>query len=280
MLAWLEDDHLAGQSVSTIWAHAFDQGVHIASRRTWYRIAAQHRLTRPLRPRRPAPRPRPEIEASAPHDAWCWDFTALPTPIRGQHYAAAVVIDLHSRAVVAATVLETEATEPVVALLTALITQYGAPRVLHADGGAVMTSTAIQHLLDPTPAQISHSRPRTPNDNPYIESWFRTAKQHLSWPGTFACLAEAQAWLASVVTWYNTSHHHSGLGWHTPNAVLTGIHHEQSLARQRLLDAAYAANPQRYRQPPRAPQVPLHTWINPPTGTPSDSGNSPPTDSK
>lgn len=272
MLAWLGDEQHADHSVSTVWASAFDQGVHLASRRTWYRIAAQHRLTRPSRPRRSLVRPRPVVEASAPHDAWCWDFTALPTPVRGQHYAAAVVLDLHSRAVVAATVLETEAKDPVVTLLTAAMIRYGPPRVLHADGGAVMTSTAIQDLLAPTPTRISHSRPRTPNDNPFIESWFRTAKQHRSWPGTFASLAEAQAWLASIVTWYNTEHHHAGIGWHTPDAVLTGLHHARTAARQDLLDAAYAAHPERYRRPPRACGVPSRTSINAPN-PPTQSGD-------
>ncbi len=37
--------------------------------------------------------------------------------------------------------------------------------------------------------------------------------------------------------------------------------------RQRVLDAAYAANPNRFTRPPTAPRLPEHAWINKPTIT-------------
>jgi hypothetical protein len=36
---------------------------------------------------------------------------------------------------------------------------------------------------------------------------------------------------------------------------------------QQVLDAAYAARPDRFRRPPRAPELPRKTWINQPRPT-------------
>lgn len=263
--AWLTDPHWVGESVSTVWALAFDQGTYLASRRTWYRIAARRGRTRPQRRRRTTPRPIPRVQASRAHQAWCWDITLLPTPVRGEHDAAVVILDLYSRWVVAATVLPTETSQATVPVLQAAIDQYGAPAVIHADGGAVMTSTLIQTLIAEAPSQASHSRPHTPNDNPYIESWFRTAKGRPTWPGIFASLPAAQAWLDETVTWANTVHRHASLGWMSPAAVLSGDHRRITANRQALLDTAYLAHPSRYGQPPHAPDLAATTWINPPT---------------
>ena len=38
--------------------------------------------------------------------------------------------------------------------------------------------------------------------------------------------------------------------------------------RQGVLDAAYAAMPERFRKPPQAPQIPEVTWINRPEEAP------------
>ena len=38
--------------------------------------------------------------------------------------------------------------------------------------------------------------------------------------------------------------------------------------RQGVLDAAYAAMPNRFRRPPQAPRIPEVTWINPPEEAP------------
>lgn len=269
--AWLDDPRWAGESVSTVWASAFDQGVYVGSRRTWYRIAARHGRTRPPRRRTTTPRPVPRVQASRPHQAWCWDVTLLPTPVRGEHYAAVVILDLYSRYVVTATVLPAESSQATVPIFQAAFARYGPPTVIHADGGPVMTSTLLQTLIATAPSQASHSRPHTPNDNPYIESWFRTAKGRPSWPGTFTSLEAAQTWLAETVVWANTVHHHASLGWMTPAAVLTGDHHRITTERQALLDTAALAHPCRYHRPPQAPALAATTWVNPPPNERSNS---------
>ena len=68
--------------------------------------------------------------------------------------------------------------------------------------------------------------------------------------------------------WYNDEHRHTGLALHTPADVHYGtaeITHEK---RAGVLDAAYAAHPERFvRKPPRATQAypPKHGSTGPTT---------------
>jgi putative transposase len=65
---------------------------------------------------------------------------------------------------------------------------------------------------------------------------------------------------------YNHVHRHAGIGLHTPASVHYGTALEIRGQRQATLDAAYAANPTRFRhRPPSAPNLPSLAWINEPT---------------
>jgi putative transposase len=63
----------------------------------------------------------------------------------------------------------------------------------------------------------SFSRPHVSDDNPYSESLFRTMKYRPNYPSKpFSSVEEAMQWVAGFVTWYNTAHLHSGIGFVTP----------------------------------------------------------------
>ena len=66
-------------------------------------------------------------------------------------------------------------------------------------------------------------------------------------------------------SWYNGVHRHSGIGYMTPEAIHYG--HADALFQQRALtlDAAFLANPKRFKgHAPRPPNLPIAAWINPP----------------
>mgnify|MGYP000929429766 FL=1 len=66
--------------------------------------------------------------------------------------------------------------------------------------------------------------------------------------------------------WYNHDHYHSGIAYLHPVDVHNGTAHKTVAARQTVLDTAYAANPDRFRnRPPRAASPPAEAWINQPT---------------
>ena len=66
------------------------------------------------------------------------------------------------------------------------------------------------------------SRPRTPNDNPYIESHFATVKTHPAFPGYFVGQVEAESYFGQFYPWYNEVHPHTRLDMLTPHQVHSG----------------------------------------------------------
>jgi putative transposase len=105
--------------------------------------------------------------------------------------------------------------------------------------------------------------------NPYSESNFKTLKYCPAFPSRFGSIQDARAFCTRFFDYYNHEHRHSALGLHTPASVHTGdaIHIQQR--RQKTLDRAYTANPDRFsNRPPTAPKLPTAAWINPPTPEP------------
>jgi hypothetical protein len=58
----------------------------------------------------------------------------------------------------------------------------------------------------------------------------------------------------------------AGIGLMTPDQVHFGQAEQVYDARQKILDHAFEANPERFvRMPPRPPRKPTAAWINPPS---------------
>ena len=66
------------------------------------------------------------------------------------------------------------------------------------------------------------------------------------------------------MAYYNHEHRHSGIALHTPASVHYGTATEIRAQRALTLDAAYAANPDRFTRRPTPPKPPAIAWINPP----------------
>jgi hypothetical protein len=136
-----------------------------------------------------------------------------------------------------------------------------------------MTSKSVADLLEDLSVTRSHSRPKTSNDNPYSEAWFKTLKYAPVFPDRFASLAEARQFMLDFVAWYNECHHHAGIGLHTPSEVHHGRHHGVQARRQDTLTAARAAHPERFGPTDRLPKIlhlPDQVWINKPEQQPQN----------
>jgi putative transposase len=66
------------------------------------------------------------------------------------------------------------------------------------------------------------SRPRTPNDNPFIEAHFATVKTQPAFPGYFAEMTDALRYFSQFYPWYNDIHPHTRLNMLTPSQVHSG----------------------------------------------------------
>ena len=136
---------------------------------------------------------------------------------------------------------------------------------LHADRGSSMTSRSVALLLSDLGVDKTHSRPHVSNDNPFSESQFKTMKYQPEFPDRFGPIQEARDFCRTFFPWYNTQHHHSGLGLLTPETVHYGRAKQVIAARQNVLNRAYEAHPERFiHRPPTPPTLPEAVWINPP----------------
>ncbi|MGW6505132.1 integrase core domain-containing protein [Nonomuraea angiospora] len=122
-----------------------------------------------------------------------------------------------------------------------------------------MTPKPVAALVAELNIAQSHSWPRVPNDNPYSEAQFRTLKYCPAFPSVWS-LAHARAFCA----YYNHEDRHSDIGLHTPASVHLGTTGRIRAERARTLQAAYAANPSRFRRKPTPPSLPKAVWINEP----------------
>ena len=103
------------------------------------------------------------------------------------------------------------------------------------------------------------------DDNPYSESQFKTMKDRPGFLRRFGCIEDARAHCQVFFTWYNAQHCHSGIGHMTPHSVHYGLATALRVTRQETLDAAFRANPIRFKNKnPTLSPMPTAAWINPP----------------
>jgi putative transposase len=266
---------LAGMSVDHAFASAWDDGVMLASRRSWWRIAAAiaDQSVRPVAPTRSGsrtPRIAPVLKATGPQQIWSWDITDLRTPWRGVAFKAYSVIDIYSRKIVGWRVEERECDDLAVDMFEAAFAGHGLPAVVHADSGPAMRSAVLKDLLAGLEIGQTHNRPRVSNDNPFSESEFRTMKYRPNYPGVFDDLDAARAWVSAYVSWYNQHHRHSGIALFTPAQVHNGAWTRQWTQRDQALQAYYGAHPERFRNRPRTKSPDPVVGINLPAETPTE----------
>lgn len=233
-----------------------DEGVHVASVSTFYRILQEEGLLKhrgkARAPRKAAARPESKT-ATGPCQLWSWDITYVPGPIRGTFFYLYLIVDIWSRKAVGHAVHSCESAEHAAALIRETCAREGIASgqvILHSDNGGPMKGATMLATLQGLGVAASFSRPRVSDDNPYSEALFRTAKYGLHTPNAaFASLEAAAEWADTFVRWYNHEHLHSGVEFVTPADRHAGLHIEILDNRQRVLEAARAANPSRWSGP-------------------------------
>ena len=270
ILGVLRSEEYCDLAPAQVWARLLDDGVYLCSISTMYRLLAIAGENRERRRQRTHPaRKKPELIARRPNQVWSWDITKLQGPTRGVYYELFVIIDIFSRYVVGWMVTPAETGELAEAFVADALARQGIGRdqlTLHADRGTSMTSKPVAQLLVDLGVARSHSRPHVSNDNPYSEAGFKTLKYCPAFPGRFGSIEDARSFCALFFDHYNHVHRHGGIGLHTPASVHYGTAGEIRVQRAVTLDAAYAADPARFRhRPPSPPKLPTVAWINEPS---------------
>jgi putative transposase len=269
VLEVLHSERFVDQAPREVYATLLDEGSYLCSVSTMYRLLAEQGEVRERRNQLVHPAyAKPELLATAPNQVWSWDITKLLGPVKWSYFYLYVIMDIFSRYVVGWMVALRESAALAEHLIAETVAKQQVPReqlTLHADRGSAMTSKPVAFLLADLGITKTHSRPYNSNDNPYSEAQFKTLKYRPEFPERFGSIEDARAFCQSFFPWYNSEHHHSGIGLLTPQTLHYGRAEAVTAARQEVLTAAYAAHPERFvNQPPRPPAVPTAAWINPP----------------
>jgi len=269
VLHLLNSETFQDEAVPTVHAKLLDQGRYLCSQRTMYRILKAEKQVRQRRHEREHPAyQKPELLATGPNQVWSWDITRIKGPKPWIFYELYVVIDIFSRSVVSWCITEYESGEQARALIGSACARQGIKRqqlTVHSDRGRAMRSKCLANLYGELGVQSSFNRPHVSNDNPYSESHFKTLKYRPGYPERFGSIEDARSHMRAFFQWYNHEHRHSGIAMMTPEEVHTGKADKVRRKRQAVLDAAYAAHPERFvKGGPQARAVPEEVWINKP----------------
>ena len=226
-----------------------EEGRYIASESTFYRVLRVEAMVNHRedgRARSTSGKPL-ELVATGPNQVWSWDITWLKSEIRGLYYYCYMIKDIWKKDIVGWEIHEEESVDVAAAMFRRLKLKRNLRGVrLHSDNGNPMKGSTMIVTLYNLGVIPSFSRPRVSDDNPYIESLFKTMKYTAGYPVVFKALDHARGWMADFVNWYNTEHRHSAIGYVTPAQRGTGKDLETYERRNRVLEAARSRHPERW----------------------------------
>lgn len=220
---------------------AWDQGLFQASFSTVYRVLKERNLmtARGLGGAHNGHSKAPvRKELTGPNQRWCWDISYLLTFQKGEYLYLYLLLDEWSRKAIQWRISWQQTAEESRRLLEGgLVAQNildlpedQRPEVIN-DRGRQMKAKPIQRLCEEHGMPQLFARPRTPNDNPFIESAFSTVKRAPAYPGRFLDDRQAVAYFDRYFTWYDTEHYHSGIDYVTPQQAHQGL--RQTIVAQR-----------------------------------------------
>jgi len=187
-------------------------------------------------------------EITGPNQRWCWDISYLPTHERGIFLYLYVLLDEYSRKAISWLISWHQTAQEARYLLEeGLINENildlpedQRPEVIN-DRGRQMKAKSIKRMFEDHSMPQLFARPRTPNDNPFVESLFGTVKTAPHYPGRFLDRKEAIKYFNRYFPWYNKEHVHSGIDYVTPEQCHKGLkesivsRRKENLKRQRHL---------------------------------------------
>jgi transposase InsO family protein len=169
-------------------------------------------------------------ELTGANQRWCWDISYLLTYEKGLFLYLYLLLDEYSRKAINWLVSWNQTAEQARRLFEGALLSENIldlpedqrPEIIN-DRGRQMKAKPIKRMLDDHQMPQLFSRPRTPNDNPFVEAAFSTIKTAPEYPGRFLDCEEATKYFDRFFPWYNTEHYHSGIDYVTPDQCHRGL---------------------------------------------------------
>jgi hypothetical protein len=159
-------------------------------------------------------------------------------------------IDIFSRKIIGWQVYDTESSELASDVMRDIcMREKIAPDqvVLHSDNGSPMKGATLLATLQALGVTPSFSRPAVSNDNPYLESLFKTMKYRPAYPSqAFESLLAARRWVGMFIQWYNHEHRHSAIRFVTPAERHANLDTELLQKRANVYEEAKKRHPERW----------------------------------
>ena len=225
IVAFAKDERFVDDSHRVLTAKCVDTGSLAVSASTVYRVMRDEGLTtdRSGRSHRNGNSRKPDRpELTGPDQRWCWDISYLRTLVPGIFLYLYALLDEYSRKVVAFRISWSLANAEGKELIEEGIEREGlTPEQvddldLFNDRGTQMKAKPFKKFLEDLGICQKFARPRTPNDNPFVESLFSTTKGALEYPGKFTDDIEALAYFTPYFYFYNNVRLHGKIGYVTP----------------------------------------------------------------
>lgn len=181
--------------------------------RLW-RVAGLQLPKRRPRRRLAASRPRP-LPPTGPNSVWAYDFV-YDACANGQQIKCLTVIDEFTRECLAIDVAGSIRSKRVIDVLSRIISERGAPRILRSDNGPEFVSKAILEWIVEATIETAHIEPGKPWQNGADESFngrLRDECLSLEW---FRSRLEARVIIEQWRRHYNEVRPHSSLDYRTP----------------------------------------------------------------
>ncbi len=156
---------------------------------------------------------RPEI--GAPNDTWAMDFMS-DTLFDGRRYRVLTIVDCHSRESLAIEPRQSFGAFHVVEALDRIVRERGLPKTIRCDNGPEFAGRVLDQWAFYNEVQLDFSRPATPTDNAFAESFNATVRKELLNASWFATMAEARERMTAWRKEYNEDRPHTSLQDRTP----------------------------------------------------------------
>jgi putative transposase len=174
--------------------------------------------------------PPVRTELTGPNQRWCWDISYLLTYEKGVFLYLYLLLDEYSRKAISWLISWNQTAHEARYLLEEGLLNENIldlpedqrPEIIN-DRGRQMKAKSIKRMCEDHHMPQLFARPRTPNDNPFVESCFGTVKTAPQYPGRFLDREEAVRYFTRYFPWYNYEHLHSGIQYVTPDACHKGL---------------------------------------------------------